>query len=66
MTVAPAGLAVLARGDGSLANTILVVDDDKDFRRFMKTVLERAGYSTTEAATGEKRSRQRRGNGRPS
>jgi DNA-binding NarL/FixJ family response regulator len=34
-------------------NTILVVDDDKDFRRLMKTVLERAGYSTTEAATGE-------------
>ena len=30
-----------------------MVDDEKDFRRLMKTVLERAGYATTEVATGE-------------
>jgi DNA-binding NarL/FixJ family response regulator len=34
-------------------STILVVDDDRGFRRFMSSVLERAGYSTIEAATGE-------------
>jgi len=34
-------------------STILVVDDDRSFRRLMKTVLERAGYSTLEAETGE-------------
>jgi DNA-binding NarL/FixJ family response regulator len=34
-------------------STILVVDDDRDFRRFMSGVLERAGYSTMEAETGE-------------
>jgi two-component system nitrate/nitrite response regulator NarL len=33
--------------------SILVVDDDKQFRRLMATVLERAGYSTVEAGTGE-------------
>jgi DNA-binding NarL/FixJ family response regulator len=33
--------------------TILVVDDDDRFRKLMTTVLERAGYSTVEAATGE-------------
>jgi DNA-binding NarL/FixJ family response regulator len=32
---------------------ILVVDDDKGFRSFLSSVLERAGYSTVEAATGE-------------
>lgn len=32
---------------------ILVVDDDRSFRTLMKTVLERAGYSTLEAETGE-------------
>lgn len=32
---------------------ILVVDDDGKFRMLMKSVLERAGYSTIEAATGE-------------
>jgi DNA-binding NarL/FixJ family response regulator len=32
---------------------ILVVDDDRSFRMLMKTVLERAGYSTLEAETGE-------------
>ena len=34
-------------------STILVVDDDRTFRRLMTSVLGRAGYSTTEAATGE-------------
>lgn len=33
--------------------TILVVDDDKGFRTLMTTILERAGYATTEVATGE-------------
>jgi two-component system nitrate/nitrite response regulator NarL len=33
--------------------SILVVDDDDRFRQMMSTVLERAGYSTIEAATGE-------------
>ena len=34
-------------------SSILVVDDDNKFRQLMSTVLERAGYSTIEAATGE-------------
>jgi DNA-binding NarL/FixJ family response regulator len=34
-------------------STILVVDDDSHFRQLMSTVLERAGYSTIEAVTGE-------------
>ena len=34
-------------------SSILVVDDDQKFRRLMATVLERAGYSAVEAATGE-------------
>lgn len=34
-------------------SAILVVDDDSHFRKLMTTVLERAGYSTVEAATGE-------------
>jgi two-component system, NarL family, nitrate/nitrite response regulator NarL len=32
---------------------VLVVDDDRGFRRFASTVLERAGYATIEAASGE-------------
>ncbi len=40
-----------ARADSPSA--ILVVDDDRNFRRLMTSVLGRAGYSTTEAATGE-------------
>jgi DNA-binding NarL/FixJ family response regulator len=34
-------------------NEILVVDDDAPFRRLLSNVLERAGYSTCLAATGE-------------
>jgi DNA-binding NarL/FixJ family response regulator len=33
--------------------TILVVDDDKNFRRFATEVFELAGYATIEADTGE-------------
>lgn len=32
---------------------ILLVDDDKGFRSFLSSVLERAGYSTVEAGSGE-------------
>jgi DNA-binding NarL/FixJ family response regulator len=34
-------------------SSILVVDDDKQFRSLMATALERAGYAAVEAATGE-------------
>lgn len=34
-------------------NTILVVDDDKGFRRFVTRLLDMAGYATVEAGTGE-------------
>ena len=34
-------------------SSILVVDDDNKFRQLLSTVLEQAGYSTIEAATGE-------------
>jgi DNA-binding NarL/FixJ family response regulator len=34
-------------------STILVVDDDPGFRRFTTGLLERAGYTTVEATTGE-------------
>jgi DNA-binding NarL/FixJ family response regulator len=32
---------------------ILVVDDDKGFRSYLSSVLERAGYPTVEATTGQ-------------
>jgi DNA-binding NarL/FixJ family response regulator len=32
---------------------VLVVDDDRDFRRLVSSVLERAGYATLAASTGE-------------
>ena len=34
-------------------STILVVDDDKAFRKFATGLLEAAGYATAEAGTGE-------------
>jgi two-component system, NarL family, nitrate/nitrite response regulator NarL len=34
-------------------SSILVVDDDKGFRNFLSSVLERAGYSSVEAGGGE-------------
>ncbi len=35
------------------ARTILVIDDDPDFRTFCRTILETEGYSVLTAATGE-------------
>jgi DNA-binding NarL/FixJ family response regulator len=31
---------------------VLIVDDDKSFRAFVRTLMERAGFATTEAGTG--------------
>lgn len=35
------------------AAPVLVVDDDRAFSKFVRLILERAGYETLEAATGE-------------
>jgi DNA-binding response OmpR family regulator len=35
------------------AGTILIVDDDADFREIASRILQQAGYATREAATGE-------------
>jgi two-component system, OmpR family, response regulator MprA len=35
------------------AGTVLIVDDDEDFREIASRILHQAGYSTREAATGE-------------
>lgn len=34
-------------------NVVLVVDDDPDIRRLITRVLDRAGYTTTEASDGQ-------------
>ncbi len=39
----------LARGE-----TVLVVEDDKDLRRFVVTVLSRLGYEVLEASSGKR------------
>ncbi len=39
----------LARGE-----TVLVVEDDKDLRRFVVTVLSRLGYEVLEAGSGKR------------
>jgi DNA-binding response OmpR family regulator len=31
---------------------VLIVDDDTSFRSFVRTLMERAGFTTTEAGTG--------------
>lgn len=38
--------------DGSTAATILVVDDDEDYRQLMRFTLERVGYRIYEATNG--------------
>ena len=38
--------------NGSTASTILVVDDDEDYRQMMRFALEREGYRTYEATNG--------------
>jgi CheY-like chemotaxis protein len=39
--------------DGVMAN-ILVIDDDDQFRKLLRKVLEKEGYGVTEAADGKK------------
>jgi CheY-like chemotaxis protein/anti-sigma regulatory factor (Ser/Thr protein kinase) len=44
-------------------NTILVVDDDTVTRHLLRTVLEKAGYAVTTAATGDEALERARGTG---
>ena len=50
LTVSPSEPAARDRGH---LGPILVVDDDALFRQVISTILDRAGYETVEAATGE-------------
>jgi two-component system nitrate/nitrite response regulator NarL len=37
----------------SLNGTVLIVDDDANYRAFVSSILERVGYQTSEASSGE-------------
>jgi two-component system nitrate/nitrite response regulator NarL len=49
----------------SHSGTVLIVDDDANYRAFVSTILERVGYQTSEASSGEDALRAARGE-RPS